>query len=187
MGSTNWTIDNAHSHSGTFAATYPTEATAQHAIIANPPLDVGDLYFESWWYFAGPIDSHLNVGLELRRASGATDRYEALTCCASGGFGWQLNKVINFTHTEVADPAGAIAPNTWLRVGAAMSGTTLTVFVNGAPVNSASGLTDLVSGNVGFEKVTVPTAGGFWVDDVIIRRYASPEPTASVGSEVAAP
>ena len=186
MGGTNWTIDNSRSHSGTFAATYPAEATGQHAIIANPPLNVADVYFESWWYLTN-INPALNVGLELRRASGATDRYEVLTCCNTGTFGWQIDKVINFTHTEVADPAGAIAPNSWLRVGVAMSGTALRVFVNGAQVNSVDGLTDLLSGNIGLEKVTVPAGVGFWIDDVVIRRYASPEPTATVGPESVAP
>ena len=185
-GATNWTVNNTHSHRGTYAATYPTEAPAARAIIANPALNAGDLYFESWWYFTN-IDTHLNVGVELRRASGVTDRYQVLTCCNSGVFGWHIERVLNRTATVLAGPAGAIVPNTWLRVGAALAGSTMTVFVNGVPVNNASGLTDLTTGNVGFEKVTVPVGSGFWVDDVVIRRYASPEPAAALGTEVAAP
>lgn len=68
-----------------------------------------------------------------------------------------------------------------------MAGTTLRVFVNGAQVNVATGLTDLVSGNVGLEKVTVPGGSGFWVDDVVVRRFAFPEPTVALGGGTAPP
>ena len=63
-----------------------------------------------------------------------------------------------------------------------MEGTTFRVFLNGALVNSASGLTQLTTGNVGFGKNVTPTSavppGVVWIDDVVVRRYAFPEPTA---------
>ncbi len=186
MGGTLWQVDNTHAHSGTFAATYPAEATSQHAIVVNPPLDVGDVYVESWWYFSN-LDPSLNVGVELRRASLVTDRYEVLTCCSTGVLVWQINTVLNHVHTAVASPAGALTPGNWSRVGIGMAGTTLRVFVNGAQVNVATGLTDLVSGNVGLEKVTVPAGSGFWIDDIVVRRFAFPEPTVALGGETVPP
>jgi hypothetical protein len=68
-----------------------------------------------------------------------------------------------------------------------MFGTTLRTFVNGVDLGSISGLTELASGNIAFRKFVVPTGASWWIDDVIARRYVTPEPAAAGGAEENAP
>ena len=66
-----------------------------------------------------------------------------------------------------------------------MYGTTLRVFVDGTQINSATNLTELTSGNIGFTTWTIPSGSYWYIDDVIVRRYVRPEPTAAPGTEQA--
>ena len=96
-------------------------------------------------------------------------------------------KVIGRQFFQLTSPVGPLLPNSWIRVGTAMFGTTLRTFVNGVDLGSISGLTELASGNIAFRKFVVPTGASWWIDDVIARRYVTPEPAAAGGAEENAP
>ena len=59
-----------------------------------------------------------------------------------------------------------------------MSGTTFRVFVDGTQINSGT-MTELTSGNIGFTTWTIPSFRYWYIDDVIVRPYVNPEPTAA--------
>ena len=56
-----------------------------------------------------------------------------------------------------------------------------------AEVGSIGGLTELTTGNVAFRKFVVSAGASWWIDDVIVRRYANPEPASALGAEGSAP
>jgi Bacterial Ig-like domain (group 2) len=182
-----WQIDNTRSHHGTFAAMYPTEGGGSYSLIANPPLNMADVYVDAWWQI-NALSDKWNVSQDVRRDDGDNGT-SSLLCKCIGSLGWNVATYINDHYADVNAPAGTIQANTWMRVGTGMAGTTFQVFLNGALINSATGLTGIISGNVGFTKNVTPlTASGvIWIDDVIVRRWAIPEPTTSVGSETVAP
>ena len=186
-----WTIDNTRSHSGTFALMYPVEGDVDgltRMLVANPALNVADVYVESWWYLnSASTDYNLAQGLRMTGVQPTSNGYYT-KLYNNSPFGWVNGKVIGGTFFQLsAAPVGPLLSNSWIRVGTGMVGTTMTTFVNGANIGSIAGLTELASGNIAFRKFVVPTGASWWVDDVIARRYVTPEPTAAGGAEEIAP
>lgn len=181
-----WAVDNTRAHTGTFSVRHPSEGDATRVLAANPALNLADVYLESWWYLSSSSTlfdvsqnvRHTGSPVNNTNSSYLTNLYED-----RGLYGWFIGREINSEFFEVAPPAGTPVPNTWIRVGTGMQGTTLWSFINGAAINSASGLAQLTSGNVALQKWRVPAGNSWWVDDVIVRRYVNPEPTGSLGSE----
>lgn len=181
-----WAVDNSRSHAGTASLRYPGEGDAVRVLAANPALAVADVYFESWWYLSSAstqFDVSQNVRHTGSPVNGTNSGYMTNLYEDRGLYGWFIGKKINGEFFEVAAPAGIPAANTWMRVGTGISGTTLRDFINGVQVNAATGLTELISGSVAFDKFRVPPGDSWWIDDVIVRRYVNPEPVTTLGSE----
>ncbi len=185
-GGSLWNINHTRAHGGTASVSYPAQGAAGSNIIAKA-LDVADVYVDAWWNINGS-STLWNVAQGLRQASGASNRYYSLLClCLGPSVGWNIARYHNGVYTDIASPGGNPVPNSWMRIGTAMAGTTYRVFVNGAAVREAASLTELTSGSIGFYKYVVPAGLQIWIDDVIARRYVFPEPTAVAGTEEAAP
>jgi hypothetical protein len=64
-----WTKDNTRSHAGTFALRYPAEGDVDgltRMLVANPAINVADVYVESWWYLDNAsTDYNLAQGLRM--------------------------------------------------------------------------------------------------------------------------
>jgi outer membrane protein assembly factor BamB len=185
LGGGLWQVDGTFSHSGTHSLKYPSECCVEGYLVANPALNVGDVYLDSWWYStnAGTTDI---FGQLLRQSGGVGTNSAYMSVLINDPpYGWDISQEIGGTYTQLSLPAGTPAANVWTRVGTAISGTGMRVFINGAQVNPASGAfnvgTALASGNIGVGKYRVGT--GWWIDDVILRRYVNPEPTSALGAE----
>jgi hypothetical protein len=185
-----WTVDNSRSHTGTFSLKYPTEGDVDgltRMLVANPAVNVADIYVESWWFMnSAATDYNLAQGMRMTGVQPTSNGYYT-KLYNSSTFGWANGKVINGTFFELTAPVGPLLSNSWIRVGTAMAGTTMRTLVNGVDIGSIGGLTELTSGNIAFRKFVVPVGASWWIDDVIARRYVTPEPTAAAGSEGAAP
>lgn len=180
-----WAADNTRSHAGIFSGMFPAEPPNSRVLVVNvpTPLNVADVYTESWWYLNSASTAYkLNQGV---RNNSNGDFYH-LTL-SGPPFGWGIAKEINGMFTQIVSVPATPPVNTWIRVGAAIQGSTMRIFVDGAEVAQATGLTELTSGNVGFDKFEVPAGAGWWVDDFIARRYVNPEPGSGLGAEQVGP
>lgn len=118
---------------------------------------------------------------------GNAGKYYSLLCkCIGSSLGGNVSSYTS-GYVDILAPAGTPVANTWMRVGTAMAGTTYQVFLNGALIRTATGLTALTTGNIAFDKYVVPPGTTVWIDDVVARRYANPGPTSALGVEGGAP
>jgi len=81
--------------------------------------------------------------------------------------------------------AGSLPQSTWSKMTVIIHGTSMKALLDDVQINPASGWLDVgtnyASGSVGFRSWTA--SDNWWIDDVRVRRYTDPEPTASVGAE----
>lgn len=166
-----WEVATDQAHRGTRALKYPPQAFTQlFDLVPNPSVAATDVVLESWWRVA---NTTTDVG-QLVRVNGAN--HYGTNC--EGTSGWNITRTAG-TFTEVSTNTGTPQANTWTRVSLAIAGTRVRVLVGGTQLNPGSGTVDvgnaLPSGNIALHKFSV--AGGWWVDDVVVRRYRDPEPT----------
>ena len=185
-----WTVDNTRSHGGTFSLMYPAEGNVDgvgRLLVANPALNVADIYVDSWWYLNSPSTSYnVSQGLRMTGVQPTSNGYYT-KLYDNSPFGWVNGKVIAGQFTPLTSPVGPRLSNSWIRVGTGMFGTTLRTVVNGVDVGSIGGLTELASGNIAFRQFVVPPGASWWIDDVIARRYVNPEPATTTGVEGSTP
>jgi len=187
-----WQVATDQKHGGTRSLKYPTEVETDAFILANPALNVANVYVDAWWRF-----SVLNPGSyipdmsQLFRADGTgSNAYIVnLESQDSTREGWDIAKFIAGDWYGLnLDTVSTAAANTWTRIGSAIYGTGMRVFKDGTQINPTSGSfnvgSEVASGNIGFHKWNL-SSGAWWIDDVIVRRYVDPEPTAAPGTEQA--
>lgn len=187
---TRWTQDNdqtwqnvsTRAHRGTRAVYHGPEDAEGRGLVAAPALDERDVMFEAWWNVSS-LDTDFNTSQMPRRVSGAGQYYTLFCECLSGAMGFDIASFLADTWTELRPPAGSPQPDTWMRVGTAMHGSTYRLFLNGAEMSMQTDLDALTSGNVGFSKFIIPPGDGVWHDDVVARRYVFPEPVPVLGAE----
>jgi hypothetical protein len=188
-----WQVATDQKHGGTYSLKYPTESgTSDKWIFTNPALNEANVYLDTWWRFSvlDPANSRPDMA-QLFRADGAgSNDYEAnLESQSSTREGWDIAETIGGTWSALnTDTVSTAAANTWTRIGTAIYGTGMRVFKDGTQINPTSGSfnvgSQLASGTIGFHKWNM-SSGAWWVDDVIVRRYVDPEPTAAPGTEQA--
>ncbi|MBL8911946.1 MAG: DUF2341 domain-containing protein [Archangium sp.] len=175
-----WAVSNTESHGGTYALSYPVESDEGHAIVANPALNVADVFVESWWYL-----DHDSMDLsQLVRVQPLGDNYQTNL---EGSGGWDLARVLNGSWSEVEPNQRAPVSGTWMRVGLGIEGTRMRAFIDEVAVTPPGGSfdigTDLASGNIGLSKWNVGVGGVVYFDDVTVRPWVESEPTVLVGPE----
>jgi predicted GH43/DUF377 family glycosyl hydrolase len=95
----------------------------------------------------------------------------------STGYYSYHNTSYSYFTTSVARSVG------WHKFGIRLtSDSAATLFVDGAQVGTVTGAFSNAS-KVDLEGLDTPLTTTFYVDDIRVRRYASPEPTASIGDE----
>jgi hypothetical protein len=168
-------------HTGTRSVQGGPEASLSRYLMANPALDLADVYVEAWWNVSDTTSNDIQTVVRAWSAISPSYRYET-TLKPNPTPGWNIAKDLNLTRTELSAPLGTVTANTWTRIGLGVYGTKARMFKDGAQLNPASGSldvgTDLASGTVGFGKYSL--TGTWWIDDVIARRYVDPEPTAAL-------
>lgn len=180
-----WQAAADKAHSGTGSLKYPSEyASTVKWLVANPAIDQADVLFEAWWYL-GSVTSAEVAQLARQQPTANYDWYEAISWVNGT---WYQARYVSNAWGGLTTGSGSLTANTWMHVGFALRGTQGRVFRDGSLANPATGTaplgTSFASGNIGFRKWSLPSAGqDWWVDDVTVRRYTDPEPTTAVGAE----
>jgi hypothetical protein len=183
-----WSVGTDQASSGTYSLkadpTTPVNKT-QKWMTANG-INETDMVMEAHWRISSGSSMDLAQG-HRTSPTAPINQYETLM---EGSDGWDIAKLVNGTWTEITDqPAGQNPQNdVWTRVTTINVGSSMKVMKDGMQIVPASGWTDvgneLTSGSVGFRIWNMPTGQAWWIDDVLVRRYVDPEPTASLGPEV---
>ena len=187
-----WSVSAARSHNGASALMYPSEPGIQvKMLVANPALNIADVYVESWWLLDSP-STFWDLKQLFRQSGNSTNRNYFDTHLTyvfpPSPYGWLIGWRDDEAPLGPGGSTGPVpAPSTWTRVGSAMYGSSAHSFVNGVENFFVSGLFDHLSGNIGFEKMEIPGGSNWWIDDVIVRKYVSPEPATTLGAEQVAP
>jgi hypothetical protein len=91
--------------------------------------------------------------------------------------------------TVYTAPSNATCPvgATWAKVTVEITGTQWRAYCNDTQVAPAAGTSttggELATGSVGFRVSDIPVGQNWWIDDVVARRYVSPEPGTAPGLE----
>jgi hypothetical protein len=171
-----WSASSTVMRNGGGSLAAPAAGAGAEAWATATGLDEPGLAFESWWYVTSPATSRVAAGTNAgatpieQRELGATDGTVDLATRSVGG------------RTVDASIATAVPAGTWTRVEIRTDELgRSTAWIDGAQVigptphsgGTSAGTAGLRAGAVG--------AGGWYVDDVRIRRYVSDEPTTSLG------
>lgn len=173
-----WAIGTEWAHGGTSALRFPVEGQGTHFVIAaNPPLDEADVMVEAWLR----TNNNLDFSVFARQSPSPLAEYEANVVNAD----WKVGRMQGGNWSQHGGQASSgVPPNTWYKVGLAVKGDGVRIFINGAqkvPTNNAQTMnSSRASGNIGFRKWRV-TGAPVDVDDVTVRAYTFPEPTVTVG------
>lgn len=186
QSSTTWSNVGTRAHRGTRSLRHGPEGPQGRRIVADPALDVGDVYVDAWWNVSS-LNTEFNSS-QMPRYRPAIGMYYTLFClCIGGQMGFNIASYLNGTYTDVALPTGTPQPNTWMRVGTAMHNDWYRVYYNNNLALQVNNFNAMASGNVGFDKFVIPDGDELWLDDVVVRRYVFPEPAATLGSEGTSP
>jgi hypothetical protein len=180
-----WTAATDQKRTGSYALKANGISNTSKWITANAVTGQADVVLDAYWRVS--VASGMNVSQAVRTANGASiNEYETTLSPSGGSDVWTLGKGITgtFTTLNTPSPATASAANTWTRVTTIVSGTQMQAYkddVQMAPNNGWTAIgSELANGGIGFRAYNTPSAS-WWVDDVVVRRYASPEPTTSTG------
>ncbi|HRP06922.1 MAG TPA: hypothetical protein PLL69_00410 [Gemmatimonadales bacterium] len=180
-----WSVVTSQAHRGTRSLGHGAEGPQGRRVVAEPELDVADVYVDSWWRVSSMHPDFNSAQMARYRNN---QMYYSLFClCIGGSMGFNIASYFFGEYTDWQVPAGSPSANTWMRVGTAMHGDTYHVFYNGVQVSLQDGLDDLPSGNIGFNKYVIPPGNQLWIDDVVVRKFVHPEPQATVGTETLSP
>jgi hypothetical protein len=178
-----WTWANDRQHGGTGALKFPTETNNVDRFIelANP-LNESDVMFEAWWNTSNAGDSNFSQCVRVQPS--VLTHYETTL---EDNSGWDISRMTNGSWTELANNAGTLTQDQWIKVGIAIRDRDISVFRNGVriinPIQVVQG--GPTSGSFGFRKWSI--GGALWIDDVTVRRWTDPDPAVTVSPPVATP
>lgn len=171
-----WAASSAVVRSGSGALAAPAATAGAEAWTTVTGLDEPGLAFDSWWYVTAPATSNVAAGTNT-----GPSPVEQRELGSTGGTVDLATRLVGGRTVDVGSGA-SVSPATWTRVeirtdelgrsSAWIGG----VQVIGPTVHSggtSAGSAGLRAGTLG--------AGGWYVDDVRIRRYVSDEPTTTLG------
>lgn len=182
-----WSAGMDQAHSGTYSlkADPTTPINKTQKWMTAKGINETDMVMEAYWRMSSVSSVDFAQG---HRTSATTpiNQYETLM---EGSDGWDIAKLVNGSWTEIVDqPAGQNPQkDVWTRITTINIGSSMKMMKDGVQIVPASGWTDvgneLSSGSVGLRIWNMPIGQAWWIDDVIVRRYVDPEPTASLGPE----
>jgi len=174
-----WSVATDQKHSGTYSLKAGATSSSDKYIVATG-VNESDLVYESWWYVTATSP---DICSQFRASP--TTPYNDYHINWEGQ--WTIAKLVGGSWTSLNAVSGTLPTNTWFET---------TIIIKESPgqmrflkddvqINPASGWlnvgTDHISGTVGHRAWTANN--NWWIDDVRARKYASPEPTTTLGSE----
>jgi hypothetical protein len=186
--SAGWTTSSAQSRSGTTAALAPSGVLRSWLTLDG--LTEGGLAAEAWWRVNTLTDLDLGQGVRAGDAGGTGPIRQDETGLFDAG-GWDLGRV-DGTRTRLTAPPAGQAPTTdaWHRVEVRIDqADALSASASGfdVPLSGTVGAGVAPTGTVGFRVGLLDPAARWWVDDLRVRRYVTPEPTATLRRTELAP
>ncbi len=172
-----WSVDATRARSGSGALRAPTvDAPTPPAWAVAVDLDTVGVVSTSWWWISD--STVVDVASGTRTGTLPTDQIEF----AVAGAGSTLRSRYD-TGVWSGGPSAPVASGRWveIEVWTDQTGQSRT-FVDGVEV--VTWTTPSVApptGSVGLRAAGVPSGESVFVDDVEVRKYVTPEPTASLG------
>jgi hypothetical protein len=186
-GNPGWTVSTDAARSGSHGLVAPPDTP--DAVITAAAVDAPAVEVDAWWN----VDTL--TGIELAQgARFAEIPRGAYETALTGAAGWDLGRLDGATRTQVTPPPGGQSPvaSTWERVTLRVDQDgNAVVLHDGTQVAPASGATDLdgslTTGSVGFRSGSLPPGQRWWIDDLRVRRFTTPEPTTDVDTLIDRP
>lgn len=179
-----WTTTTGQARSGSASALAPSGVLRSWLTLDG--VDEVGLEATAWWRVT---DLGLDVaqGVRAGDAAGPDPRRQDETAL-TGAAGWDLGQ-LDGTRTQLAAPPAGQAPavDTWQRVTVRIDqADALSATAAGFDVPlAAAGV--LPSGSIGLRADGLPLGEAWWVDDLRLRRYVTPEPVATLRRTELAP
>ena len=183
-----WTTSTAQARSGSASALAPS-GVLRSWLTLDGIAETG-LEARAWWRVNQLSGIDLGQGVRAGDA-GAGGPVQQDEVGLSGAAGWDLGQVFGTRTQLLAPPAGQTPTvDTWQRVVVRIDQTIgLSATADGADVPSAGSTFAGVAptGTFGLRADDLDPAARWWIDDIAIRRFVSPEPIATVRRTEQAP
>jgi hypothetical protein len=156
-----------------FRGAYSIKNTGEDSVIVSKSQNFVNAIFEA------KVMAPNNVyGMFIARASGTTKTYYGFRPNAYGIA--QLMLSISSSHTELNNISSSDDTNAWADWKIITNGSSISTYYNNNLRNTAID-GSIISGLVGSRSASSTT--GIYLDDVRVRKYASPEPSYNQGIE----
>ncbi len=183
-----WTTDSSQARSGSSAALAPSGVLRSWLTLDG--VDEGGLEAVAWWRVGSLTGLDIGQGVRAGDAAGS-DPVQQDETGLFGAAGWDLGEVDGSRTQLVPPPAGqSPAVDTWQRVelridqAGALSATAAGTDV---PTSGTTPAGVTPTGTVGFRVGPLDPTTQWWIDDLRIRRYVTPEPVATLRRTELAP
>jgi len=183
---TGWGISTDQAHNSTYSMKH-VQVVGQELWARANGVDEANVYLTSWWYMTGDSDITQDLRVWTGPITDPSNAYEV----NMESTGYLHCKLVNGSWTGIGSKLGSREDNVWVKITTIIRGTTThygQMYYNDTQLlpDGVGGWqnmgTDHASGSVGFRTYNVPS-GGWYIDDVIARKFVDPEPTVSAGSE----
>ena len=165
-----------------------TNLEGEYTGIQARGVDELDVVFDAYWKLSSVAAVDISQGVRARRDT-FIDMVETNYV---DGAGWDLAVLDELGWTEVlpAPEGQRPLPFVWRRVSVSTFEDQTSVLLDGRQVVPVEGTQDmdvgLPLGSAAFRVAGIPEGQSWWIDDVRVRRYVSPEPTVHVLDELEA-
>jgi len=171
-----WTTSIAQSRSGVSSLAAPTTSAGADAWITAIGVDEPGVEMSAWWWVGDPTASEVAAG--TRTGVAATDQFDAEATAS----GLALGVIDGAIQSTVDTDPTTLAAGSWQRVVMSTDELGTTTFsVDGVTLLGPNALSGAGSGSVGFRAGLIGAGQQWFIDDVVLRRLVSDEPTTSLG------
>jgi hypothetical protein len=179
IGAGSWTTATDAAHAGAAALKMTGPLAGANRWLAVAGVSATDVALEAYWRVTSSAGTDIGQGV---RSPGASALSHYLVNLENTN-GIVLAKDVG-TFNTLSSYAPTPSPNMWTRYAIAIAGSRCRVFIDGAQRLPATGAidvgTELSTGTIDLYAYAVANGQAWWVDDLFVRRYVDPEPTAIV-------
>ncbi len=171
-----WTTSALQSRTGGNALAAPLTNPGADAWITAVGVNEPGVEMTAWWWVSNPAITDVAAG--TRTGPAATDQFDA----SATGAGLDLAELAGATRTSVDTDPTTLAAGTWQQVVMTTDELGNTTFaLDGTVRLGPTALSGEPSGSVGFRAADIFGGEQWFIDDVMVRRLVSDEPTTSLG------
>lgn len=187
-----WAIASDQTHGGSYAVKLPGRLSGSVRYLAASGLSTTDIRLDAWWRLSN-VGSSVNVAQGVRATTGTPITLYMTQFITMNYTGWGIAYVDSDSYNvEIEPPSGQNnLANTWYRITYDVVGTSTRVLRNGTQLVPSSGWRSMShsfsSGSVALRARDMPSGAAAWVDDIVVRRLANPEPTVSLAATTSRP